>query len=186
LSRLGRPVWFHSCFTEDHYGQMLRTHLDAAGVRLAPAGYAFDEVEMTYRLGPQRRFAGNLQVVRGAFYSGTRTEVAYSGRIEVTPRLSLEPRISVTDASLPEGNFVTKLMTSRATFTMTPRTFVGALVQYNSSTNAVTANVRYRWEYRPGSDLFIVYTEGRTTAANQLDTLQQRGFVVKYTRLLRF
>ena len=33
--------------------------------------------------------------------SGTRTEVAYSGRIEVTPRLSLEPRISVTDAALP-------------------------------------------------------------------------------------
>lgn len=42
LSRLGRPVWFHSCFTEDHYGQMLRTHLDAAGVRLAGDPAAID------------------------------------------------------------------------------------------------------------------------------------------------
>ncbi len=158
----------------------------SAGVFLAPAGYAFDEVETIYRLGPQRKFAGDLRVLRGAFYSGTRTEVAYSGRIEVTPRLSLEPRVSLTDARLPEGDFVTKLLTTRTTFTVTPRTFIGALLQYNSSTNAITANVRYRWEYRPGSDLFVVFTEGRTTAPNQLDTLQQRGFVVKYTRLLRF
>ena len=35
LSRLGKPVWFHTCYAEDHYGRMLRDHLEAAGVRLA-------------------------------------------------------------------------------------------------------------------------------------------------------
>lgn len=158
----------------------------ASGVVLAPRGYAFADVDALYRLGTQRRFAGDLRVARGAFYSGTRTEVSYSGRIEVTPRLSLEPRIAITDAALPEGDFVTKLLTTRATYTLTPRTFVSALMQYNSSTNAVTTNVRFRWEYRPGSDLFIVFTEGRTTEPVALQSLQQRGFVVKYTRLFRY
>jgi hypothetical protein len=53
----------------------------------------------------------------------------------------------------------------------------------------MTTNIRFRWEYQPGSDLFVVYSEGRDTGPlppTRLDALQQRGFVVKFTRLLRF
>ena len=46
---------------------------------------------------------------------------------------------------------------------MTPLMFASALLQYNSGTNAVSANVRLRWEYRPGSELFVVYNEERDT-----------------------
>lgn len=35
LARLERPVLFDTCFADDHYGGMLRDHLDRAGVRLA-------------------------------------------------------------------------------------------------------------------------------------------------------
>lgn len=170
-----------------NYEVLARPFEISTGVVLQPGGYGYDDFDAVYRLGPQRRLAGNLRVIRGGFYSGTRTEVSYSGRLEVTPRLSLEPRLAITDARLPEGDFIAKLLTSRATFTITPRTFLGALIQYNSSTNAITTNVRFRWEYQPGSDLFIVYSEGRdATPTTRPDPLQQRGFVVKYTRLLRF
>ncbi len=156
------------------------------GVTLAPGGYGFNYVDALYRLGPQRRVAGDVRVIRGNFYSGTRTQVSYSGRVELTPRLSLEPRVSVSSAKLPEGDFVTKLLANRATFTLTPRVFASGLVQYNSSTNAFSMNVRLRWEYRPGSDLFAVFSEGRDTTPNAREPLQNRGFVVKYTRLFRF
>ena len=141
---------------------------------------------MLYRLGPQRRVTGDVQMIRGQFYDGTRTEFSYSGRLEVSPRLSVEPRISINSAHLDEGNFVTKLMTARATFTVTPRMFASALVQYNSSTSSFSTNVRVRWEYRPGSDLFVVYSEGRDTTPNAPIALQSRGLVVKYTQLFRF
>ena len=42
---------------------------------------------------------------------------------------------------------------------MTPRMFVSALIQYNSSTNSVSTNARLRWEYLSGSEFFIVYNE---------------------------
>ncbi|MFN7914579.1 MAG: DUF5916 domain-containing protein [Vicinamibacterales bacterium] len=156
------------------------------GVVLPVGEYAFTDVDALYRLGPQRRLAGDLRFVRGQFYSGTRTGASYSGRIELNPRVSLEPRVDITSAHLPEGDFVTKLLTTRATFTVTPRMFASGLVQYNSSTNAFSTNVRLRWEYKPGSDLFVVYSEGRDTTANIVQPLQSRGFVVKYTRLFRY
>ena len=69
---------------------------------------------------------------------------------------------------------------------MTPRMFVTALVQYASSTTTVSANVRFRWEYQPGSELFVVYTEGRDTFPAGATLLESRGFVVKINRLFRF
>ena len=39
---------------------------------------------------------------------------------------------------------------------LTPLMFTSALVQYNSVAHSVSANVRLRWEYQPGSELFVV------------------------------
>ena len=64
--------------------------------------------------------------------------------------------------------------------------FVGALVQYNSASDALSANIRFGWEYQPGSDFFVVYSEDRDTSLSGFPGLQNRGFVVKMTRLLRF
>jgi hypothetical protein len=70
---------------------------------------------------------------------------------------------------------------------MTPRMFVSALVQYASSTNSLSTNFRFRWEYQPGSEIFVVYTDGRDTAALLgRPTLQNRGIVIKANRLFRF
>jgi hypothetical protein len=64
--------------------------------------------------------------------------------------------------------------------------FVSALVQYASSTETLSSNVRFRWEYLPGSDLFIVYSEGRSTTSLERTSLENRGFVVKINRLFRY
>ena len=64
--------------------------------------------------------------------------------------------------------------------------FTSALVQYNSGTRSVSANVRFRWEYRPGSELFVVYNEQRDTGAVRFPDLQARALIVKVNRLVRF
>ncbi len=42
------------------------------------------------------------------------------------------------------------------------------------------------WEYRPGSDLFIVYNEGRDTLAHGSPGLKNRSVAAKFTRLMRY
>jgi hypothetical protein len=159
----------------------------APGVILPIGGYDFDAVRVGFNLGQQRTVSGNLLVEQGTFYSGDRTAVGFSrGRVNVTPQLSLEPSYSVNWVDLVEGAFTTHLLSSRVTYTMTPLMFVSALVQYSSSVNAVTSNVRLRWEYRPGSELFIVYNEERDTLSRGFPTMANRAFIVKINRLFRF
>ena len=86
----------------------------------------------------------------------------------------------------PRRIFTTHLAGSRVTYTVTPQMFVSALVQYNTGINAVSANVRMRWEYRPGSELFLVLNEQRDTLSPRFPDLVNRAFIVKINRLVRF
>ncbi|HLE68211.1 MAG TPA: hypothetical protein VJH87_00895, partial [Vicinamibacteria bacterium] len=123
---------------------------------------------------------------RGSFYDGERTEASYTGRAEISPRLTFEPRLSWNWVDLPQGRFTTKLVSTRVNFSLSPRIFVGALLQYSSSSDSLATNVRFRWEYEAGSDLFMVYTDGRNTEGPGYPLLQNRSLVAKFTRLFRF
>ena len=160
----------------------------ADGVVLPVGGYSFADVRTEYELGPQRLISGRLIFARGSFFSGDRTEVGFNGRVVVSPRLSVEPRLSANAVDLPEGRFTTKLFSARTSFTLSTRMATAALVQFNSSNDSLNTNLRFRWEYQPGSDLFIVYNDGRDTdtAMHGFPQLQNRTFVVKFTRLFRF
>ena len=108
------------------------------------------------------------------------------GRIELSPQFALEPGLSINQVKLPQGNFTTQLITTRSTYTFTPTMFISALVQYNSSNSAVSSNVRLRWEYQPGSELFVVYNDQRDTLMpGRLSEFQTRTFIIKFNRLFR-
>ena len=159
----------------------------ARGVRLASGGYRYDRARAAIAFGEHRRINGTISAETGTFYDGRRTAVGVSGgRVEVTPRLSLQPTVSVNWVDLPAGAFRTTLTGSRVTYSMTPLMFASALVQYNSSNRTLAANVRLRWEYHPGSELFVVYNDQRDTAVTRGLDLQNRSLIVKVNRLFRF
>jgi hypothetical protein len=61
--------------------------------------------------------------------------------------------------------------------------------QYSSADRTFSSNVRFRWEYRPGSEFFVVGTDEQNTNSldpRQLLALTNRALVVKMTRLFRF
>ena len=163
------------------------------GLQVGAGGYRFQDVQVAYELGQQRRFSGVVTAQHGGFFGGTKTTLGFGrrqglsgGRLEITPRVSLEPGMSLNWISIPAGEVMTTLVTTRTTFTMTPFLFASALIQYNSAANDASANVRLRWEYQPGSELFIVYNEQRDTLARRFPMLQNRAFIVKINRLFRF
>ena len=150
-------------------------------------GYDFTTARVSYTLGNQRRFAGTATVEHGTFYDGDKTSVRLSGgRLEVTSQLQVQPGVSLNWVDLPFGSFTAEQVQARAVYTVTPRMFWAALVQYNSSANVVSTNLRLRWEYRPGSELFVVYTDERDSRTAGYPNLRNRALVVKIAPLLRF
>ncbi len=159
----------------------------ATGVVIPVAGYTFTDTRASYAFGSQRQVSGALSASHGSFFGGTRTSAGFSrGRIGLSPQLSVEPSVEINRVDVPAGRFTTALVTSRATFTVNPRAFVSALLQYNSSAASLSTNIRLRWEYQPGSELFVVYTDLRDTLGPHFPELENRALVVKVNRLFRF
>ena len=162
----------------------------APDVTIPVGGYSFSDIEASYTLGTQRRASGRFSVRAGSFWNGDIKTVGFNrGRVEILEQFSVEPSVSVNWIDLPEGSFRTELARLRLTYSFTPRMFFSGLVQYDSSGDSLSTNLRLRWEYTPGSELFIVYTDDRDTdplLPNRFSELRNRGFVVKVTRLFRF
>jgi hypothetical protein len=153
---------------------------------IVPAGaYRAATLRGAYTLGTQRRVSGDFSIMRGSLYGGDRTDLSYRGRVELTSRLSFEPGASFNWIDIPGARFTATLLTTRSTLSLSPRMLVAALVQYNSTNDLMTTNLRFRWEYRPGSDVFLVYSDGRDTFGRGFPVVSNRGVTLKITRLFR-
>ena len=156
-------------------------------VTIPPGGYGFQDVFLSYRMGPQRRVSGTAFFQQGDFFDGDITAFGYrQGRIEITRQVSVEPSVSLNLVDLPQGEFTATLVSTRATYTFTTRMFFSGLVQFNSTGDSLGTNLRFRWEYQPGSELFVVYNDVRDTALRGAPRLETRAFIIKLTRLFRF
>ena len=166
---------------------------------IAPGGYSFSDVALSYAFGAQRRASGTIRVQGGQYYDGTIRSVTIgpgnafsSARIAVMQRLAVEPTFSITRIERPTSSFTTKLARARVDYGFSPLMFASALVQYNSADRAFSTNLRFRWEYAPGSELFVVYTDERDVREDRDATpttvrgLKNRALVFKINRLFRY
>lgn len=170
-----------------NFERLVRPFAIARGVTIPAGSYDFDNAVVSYAFGQQRRASGTVSVQQGRFYNGNITVASYSGgRVSVTKHLSFDPTISINRVRLPAGNFTTRLYRARTDYAFSPWMFATALLQFNSADRSFSSNLRFRWEYRPGSEFFAVYTDERDTLGRGFPALKNRAVVFKINRLLMF
>ena len=170
------------------YDLLVQPFLVAPGVTVAVGGYDMPSFRSAYAFGNHRRLAGSLSIERRGFYGGSQSSLGFSsGRLELNHLLSFEPSVLMTWVELPHASFTANVYRTRANVTFSPTMFISALVQYNSTTRTAGTNVRYAWEYRRGSELFVAYTDEQNMSGSRVSSrLLSRAVAVKITRLVRF
>jgi hypothetical protein len=168
------------------YDSIVVPFLVAKDVRVEAGSYDYRIYHASYTFGSQRKVSGTAGARTGSFYAGDLRELSWRSRVEFSPQLYAEPTISWNTVDGPFGSGNNNLVSTRLTYTVSPRMFVSALVQYQSRVDAVSTNARFRWEYQAGSELFIVYNDGRNTLTRGIPDIQNRSFIVKVTRLFQF
>jgi hypothetical protein len=168
----------------------LRPFRIAPGLTVPAGAYNANTVQGRYSLGAQKRYTFAMSYEYGGLYGGDRHAFGVSsGRLALTPRLAVEPSIAINWIDLPFGRFNTQLYRTRATYTFTARMFVSAFVQHNSTNSTLSTNLRVRWEYTPGSEFFVVYTNDQNlnpATPDRASEMMNRALVVKFNKLFRF
>lgn len=62
---------------------------------------------------------------------------------------------------------------------------VSGLLPYGSATRTTATNVRFRWKYIVGSDIFLVNSDDLDTTARWFPDLRNRATMLKITRTAR-
>ena len=172
----------------DVFTQLITTPFHIYKNMFIPNGiYHFARHQLTYGSGQDRRFTYNFFERFGGYYGGTLNEF----RVRANYRPTVKFSISASETwnrfrlPLPNGNFSVLLASLQANYSFTRfLTFTSLLQMDTSNTQAVSANLRLRYNYRPDSDLYIIYNVGTRFAsiapANPPQVRETR-FAVKYT-----
>jgi hypothetical protein len=157
----------------------------ARGLTVPAGAYSFTDYAATWTTSPSRRAIGTLSYRAGGYYGGTRREFAASSVIVKADRhFYADVNYQVVDIALPSGGAVTQLFGVRLNYSANTRVFNSTLLQWNNSTREFNANVRLNWIYRPGSNLYVVYSRTSGILGSPVG-LQNQSFIVKITRLLQ-
>ena len=152
-------------------------------VSVPPGDYEDWRVEASITTSRSRAVTAELSGATEGFWDGDRWILGGSVGFS-SPHAGLSLDYSHNDIDVPAGAFTTDLIIARLKLAANTRLFGNALLQYNSQSKTVSANLRVDFIHRPGSDLFIVFNERRDTAGDW-DPVN-RAFIVKLTYLRWF
>ncbi|MGH7572372.1 MAG: DUF5916 domain-containing protein, partial [Gemmatimonadota bacterium] len=159
---------------------------------VVPEGeYMYEEALVNFTPGQNWTFGvgGSLRV--GTFFDGTLTSVGIAPVWNVSPHLSLRAEYLHDRADFDDRNerFRSHILRLRTSVSVDSRASVNAFVQMNSQADVVAGNVRFRYNFSEGHDLWVVWNQQLNTDRDRfeprLPLSGDRSMVAKYTYTFR-
>jgi len=190
-------AYFHNgAYTDDDivnvFAQRITTPFNLyKGVVIAPGLYRWSRHQLTYGTAQDRKWTLRFFERFGTYYNGSLNEARIRAEYRANERLSFSFSEQWNRFQLPAtgGNFSILVGSLQTNYSFSRFLTLSALVQMNTSnTQGASANIRLRWNYRPDSDLYVIYTAGQQfaslVAANPFQFTEHR-LAVKYTYSFR-
>jgi hypothetical protein len=160
-------------------------------VEIPLGDYPYNYAGILFRTNDSRELSASGVTHFGEFWNGSWLQ--YSGGVtwKTGPHLELTASFDRRDIDLPveKGEFDTTILGLEVLGAVSRSLFANALVQYDSDSESVQANVRINWIHTPGSDLFVVlntrYFPGDLGSPRDERWLNRAG-VIKLTYLKAF
>jgi hypothetical protein len=158
----------------------------ATGVVLpAETTYGFTRWRASMGTANRRILAVNTSYTWGSFFSGDRQEATLGLGIRPRPGITVNLSTERNRVELPEGTFNTSLYRFIADTQLNPRIYLVNNLQFDSVSDVLGWQVRFRWIVRPGNDLYLVYMhnwQDELSGASGFRTMDRRAATkISYT-----
>jgi hypothetical protein len=161
-------------------------------VDIPRGGYDFADLQLAWLMPAGKRLRMDIDARAGSYFDGRRRQVILTPTWNASRHLELSGSYQFTSLRFPIRNQSVDihLASLRVGTALNVRLSGTSLVQYNSTTNRLDLNMRFRYNFREGTDLWFVYNEGLDTSertdliSRDLPRSQARAFLVKYSRTI--
>lgn len=161
------------------------------GAELAPGNYRYVRTRLEASSDLSARGVGAVEVETGGFYDGRLTTLAAEVLARLSPHATFSSRYELNAArslGRAASDMTSHLVGAEARLALNPRVQLSALYQYNTLADLAAWNVRFSYEFRPLSYLYLVFNDARYhvptarrhAAPNRFDSTQQLIFKLTY------
>lgn len=129
------------------------------GVEIPIDAFSFTRYQFEFRSAAHRIVKVNAEYEFGGFYSGelTKTKLGLDFNHKGNIKLGLQGIFIRGD--LPEGKFNENLFRAKADFYLNPDLGLMTFIQYDSVSENIGANIRFKWRISPGNTIYLVYNK---------------------------
>ena len=155
------------------------------------------EIGADYETNEGNRFQIGVGAEYGGLYDGKSFEFEFDPRWIVNSNLELAGRYGLTHLTFPslehrdKTQFTAHIGQFRAKYALNKRFSCSTFVQYSNNSALIGANFRFRYNFKEGRDLWLVFNEQINTLQDELEVprkprLQNRTMLIKYTHTFIF
>jgi hypothetical protein len=156
-----------------------------------PAGsYSFADLQLVFTMPAGARLRTNIDVRAGTYFDGRRAQVIMTPTWNLSRYLELGADYQMSLLRFPDRDQQANIHVARLRVrsALNARTSGNAFVQYNSTADRLDFNVRLRYAFAEGTDLWLVYNEGLDTERTREQLTGEwsprslaRALILKYT-----
>ena len=165
----------------------LRESLSFPEAATVPVGrYTFGNVGMRHQPPEGQLLRTEASTSVGPFFDGWRWQTEVSPTWNPSRHLELGGTYQANLVRFPDRDqrFVAHVARARVRVALNKQVSTNAFLQYNSAANLTTADVRFRYNFGEGKDLWIVYNEGFNLARDRrtplLPLTDARSIILKF------
>ncbi len=157
----------------------------AGGGGTVPVGdYRFNRYNAQYTLFSGKTVSGNFTFERAGFYDGTISTFSTSPFWRANANFSLSPGFEWNRITRLGNSFDTRELNLVGNYSLSQKWLTRSTFVLNSQDQNVLMNFRVNYLYKPGDDLFLVYSESRIYG--DASALVNRAIIAKLTYSVDF
>jgi hypothetical protein len=172
-------------FSMSSIEQNLVSNFDPIGVLIAAGRYNYKRYSLVAGSDPSKKLSYSFKYSFGNYFNGSLQTTDASISIIPLPHISLKAGVNRNqfhEVGIEGGSKDIYLYTVQGRFALNPRIQFTGLYQHNSQNNLDSYNLRFSWEYKSLSYLYLVFN-GRETFGNESVNLEQQGiFKISYLK----
>jgi hypothetical protein len=168
------------------YENLKERHEFAEDAFVPEGSYFGPNIFLYYRLNPGNPLSGTAIVHTGTYLDGWRGRVSIQPTWVISPHLTLIPEYTFNRLWFPSRGqrFDADIVRLRARSALNAHLSTEMFVQYNMAAEIVAANIRFRYRFSEGRDLYLVYDAARDYGLLSQDELRagrvDQVFLLKY------
>lgn len=190
------PIWL-SFHNNGYFGysllpvyQNLESSFSPVGIHIQKGKYRYLRHQILYRTDPSKIISGNTNITWGSYFDGFLTTQSYGIKVSPIPHISIGGNINRnTFKNVGDNQFkAINLYTLDIRLAFNPRVQLTGFYQFTSENKEKNYNIRFSYEFKPLSFLYIVFNknEFQTIENGVQKQLENKGFIGKISYMHQF